>query len=242
MNKLGLSALICVLCATAACSRLREPTDAQLGTLLASDHANPAEVNAPLDTNAIECMRSWSGDTELLKGLPMRVAGEDGQKSCRGKLDGLLGSAARNPDKFSFQDVTAPKVVRRAIELQNARRQAALADPSRRQVPPGLMTSNSPAPAAFGTPDPNVNLGVAGSELEEAERLCVQAQQAAAEPDANPRVKSYAAYCVSTLRKLRSTMEQAARNGQGQQVIGGIAASATNLANTARTVLALGKQ
>jgi len=241
MNKFGLSALICVLCATAACSRLREPTDAQLGTLLLGEHANAADVNAPLDSNAIECMRSWSGDAELLKGLPMRVAGEDGQKACRGKLDGLLADSARNPEKFGFPDVTAPKVVRRAIDLQNARRQAVLADPSRRQVPPALMTPRSPTATAFGTPDPNVNLGVAGSELEDAERLCLQAQQAAAEPDANPRVKSYAAYCVNTLKKLRSTMEQAARNGRDQQVLSGIAASATNLANTARTVLALGK-
>jgi len=242
MNKLGLCTVIGMLCLTAACSRLREPTDAQLANLLVVERANPADAKAPLDTMAIECLRSWSGDADLLKGLSMRVAGEDGQKTCRGKLDGLLADTARNPDKFSFEEVTAPKVVRRAMDLQNARRQAALADPARRQAPPALTQPRPAAPANLGTPDPNVDLGAAGSELQEAENLCLQAQQAATAPDAHQRLKSYAAYCVGTLKRLRATMEQAARNGRGQAELGSIAASATNLANTARTVLALGKQ
>jgi hypothetical protein len=244
MNKLGLCTVIGMLCLTAACSRLREPTDAQLATLLTG--ASPAAANAPFDTMAVECLRSWSGDADLLKGLSMRVAGEDGQKTCRGKLDGLLADTARNPDKFSFEEVTAPKVVRRAMELQNARRLAAAAD-NRNQIPAALTGAGAGAtaarpPATLATPDPNVDLGVSGTELREAETLCTQAQQAAADPQAKSGVKRFAAFCAGNLRKLRNSMEQAARSGQGQERLSAIAVSAKNIANTARQVLAEGKQ
>jgi hypothetical protein len=245
MNKLGLSALICVLCATAACSRLREPTDAQLGALLIGERANPADVNTPLSVGAIECMRSWSGDADLLKGLSMRVAGEDGQKTCRGTLDGLLADTARNPDKFSFEDITAPKIVRRAVELQKARRAAATTAPQ--QIPPALVGTNpvansARAPDTLAAPDPNVELGVSGSELQEAEQLCLQTQQAATDPQAKDGLKKFAAFCMRNLRTLRNSMENSARHGQGQERLAAIAVSATNLANAARQVLAEGKK
>jgi len=241
MNKLGLLALLCVLGAT-ACSHLREPTDEQLAALLRSERADPADANALLDGNAIDCLRAWSGDKTLLQGLPVRVAGEDGQKECRGKLEGWVADAGRNPDKFSFEDVTAPKVVRRAIDLAESRRAAALADPSKRQVPAALGgASAAKAPQPLAPPDPTVNLGVAGTRLAEAEALCLQAQQAAATPE-HKQIKRFADYCSGNLRNLRTAMEQAARAGQSAERLDQMAASADNIANVARNALAEGSK
>ncbi|GAA0711019.1 hypothetical protein [Dokdonella soli] len=238
MNKIGLAAVLCAI-GVAACMHLREPSDAQLATLLLGERANPADANAPLDTNAIDCLRAWSGDKELAKGLPVRIAGEDGMKSCRGKLDTWVADATRNPDKFRFDDVSAPKTVRRAMALQEARRLSAAANPAAREVPAALARPAAP-PAALATPDPTVDLGVAGSRLQEAETLCQQTQQAAAKKDANAGLKSFAEFCAGNLSKLRATMEQSAHSGQGSERLDAIAASADNIANVARSVLAAG--
>lgn len=241
MNKPGLLALLCVFGA-AACSHLREPTDAQLATLLRSERAAPTDASALLDGRAIECLRAWSGDKELLKGLPVRVAGEDGQKECRGNLDGWIADASRNPDKFSFADVSAPKVVRRAMTLEEARRVAAAADPARHQIPAALgRTSALSAPKPLATPDPAVDLGAAGARLAEAEALCLQAQKAAATPE-HKQMKRFADYCSGNLRNLRTSMEQSARSGQGPERLDQMAASADNIANVARNALAEGSQ
>lgn len=230
MNKLLLLAAALGL---AACSPSRAPTDAQLATLLASERAEPGAPNAPLDGRSIECLRAWSGDAGLLKGLSVRYAGEDGKQACRGSLETRLGEAARNPEKFTFAEVTAPATVRRAIALQEARRLAALANPAQRQ-PPAAMTPRVPG-AKLAPPDPNVELGVAGTRLSEAEELCRQAQQAAV---GNPDLRRFATYCTSSLRRLRSNMESTARNGLGADQLDAYARSADNLANTARELLA----
>ncbi|MFI4970321.1 MAG: hypothetical protein ACHP7D_08935 [Lysobacterales bacterium] len=241
MNKLGLAALLGML-GIAACSHLREPTDAQLATLLRSERATAVDASAQLDASAIDCLKAWSGDAELLKGLSVRYAGEDGKAACRTRLDGWIADAARNPDHFTVQELSAPKTVRRAIELQEARRLAALTDPAKRQIPPALLAPAAAAPVPPATPDPSVDLGVAGAKLEEAETLCQQTQQAAADAQAAPNLKSFAAYCGTNLRRVRTSMEQAARNGQGAARLDALAGSATSLANTARNVLAAGKQ
>ncbi len=239
MNKLGLFALLCALGAT-ACSHLREPSDAQLATLLRSERAEPTDANAALDGRAIECLRAWSGDKELLNGLPARAAGEDGKKECRGNIDGWIADASRNPDKFSFADVSAPKVVRRAMGIEEARRLAAATDPAKRQ-PPAVFNSTPAVPKPLATPDPAVDLGIAGTRLAEAEALCLQAQQAAATPEHN-KIKRFADYCSGKLRTLRTSMEQAARNGQSAQRLDEMAVGADNMANVARNALAKGSQ
>lgn len=238
MNKLVMTAIACAIGAT-ACSHVREPSDAQLATLLRSERAAATDPDAQLDTNAIECLRGWSGDADLLKGLAVTFAGEDGKKTCRAALNVWIGDAARNPDKLAFEDVSAPKAVRQAIALAAARTAAAVAKQSQHQIP-GALTA--PVVAAPRAPDPAVDLGIPGSELAEAETLCQQVQQAAAAPDANPKLASYANFCATNLSQLRATMEQAGRNGQQADKLTALAAGATNMAMTARKLLALGKQ
>lgn len=233
MNKLLPLAALAAL-GLAACSQLRTPDDAQLTTLLASEHANPAETNAPLDARSIECLRAWSGDAELLKGLSVRYAGEDGKRTCRTALDARLAEAARNPDKFTFAEVTAPETVRRAVALQESRKLAALANPAQHQPPAALTQPRLPS-AKLVPPDPNIDLGIAGTRLKEAEDLCLQAQQAAGSDD---DLKRFATYCTSSLRRLRSNMETSARKGLGAEQLDAYARSADSLAVTARELLA----
>lgn len=243
-----------VICAfgASACSHRREPTDAQLVTLLQSDraapdNAAPDNANAPLDQRAIGCLRAWSGDATLLRGVPLAMAGEDGKKACHTTLDTRLAGVASNPEKFTFAEVTTPKVVRRAVGLQEARTLAELANPASRNIPPALMRKsvhNIPvAPgAAFAPTDPAIDLGVAGTKLKEAQSLCAQTQQAAVAPDAKDNLKRYAAFCIGNLKRLQSTMEIAGKNGRPQQELEKIATSADNMATVARNVLAGGKR
>lgn len=238
MNKLVMTAIACAIGAT-ACSHVREPSDTQLATLLRSERAAATDPDAQLDKNAIECLRGWSGDADLLKGLAVTIAGEDGKKTCRAALNVWIGDAARNPDKLAFEDVSAPKAVRQAIALAAARTAAAIADPAKHQIPSALTPPVVNAPRA---PDPAVDLGAAGAELADAESLCQQVQQAAGAADANPKLVGYAKFCAANLSRLRGTMEQAARNGQQADKLTALAGSASNMATTARKLLALGKQ
>ncbi|MEO7326179.1 MAG: hypothetical protein ABIW82_15240 [Dokdonella sp.] len=238
MNKLVLTAIACAIGAT-ACTQPRQPTDAQLATLLHIDRAAATDAKALLDTNAIECLRGWSGDADLLKGLAIHFAGEDGKKECRVRLDQWVSDSTRNPDKFSFDDISAPKTVRQAIALQAARAAAAMADQAARPIPNAL--SPAPMPQAPRVEDSTIDLGAPGAQLKEAETLCQQVQQAATAADANPKLAGYAKFCGGNLSKLRGTMEQAARNGGGNERLEALVASANNMANTARKLLGSGK-
>ena len=237
MMKLVPIAALCAL-GVIACSHLREPDDAQLATLLQGDHANAADANAPLDSRAIECLRAWSGDADLLKGMAMRYAGEDGRKSCRTTLDGRVADAGRNPDRFTFAEISAPKVVRRAIELQQARRLAAAGRHAQRGkfrprcatlAPPG---QDSRRRTRTSTSAPPVRV------CRKRKTLCLQTQQAAADPAADSGLKRFAGYCMGSLRKLRTTMEASARNGRTPEQLRSLADSADNIANVARELLA----
>lgn len=236
MNRFLLIAIACVLGAS-ACSRLREPTDAQLGTLLRSERADPADANAALDSLAVECLRGWSDDKELLKDLPMRSAGEEGRKTCRTKLDGWIADAERNPDKFSFADLSAPKTVRRAMGLLAERNVAALNNAASRQAPSALTRPAAPGGFGYVAPASNVDLGVASMPMQQAESLCEQSAKAATVPDANPRIVTYAKFCATTLRKMRVSMEQFAKAGN-QKGLESLAQSADAMANNARDALA----
>ncbi len=237
-NKLAMVMIACAFSMT-ACSQLREPNDAQLTTLLHGEGASATDATALLDNNAIDCMRSWSGNEKLLQNLPIGATSVEGKKACQNKLDGLLADAARNPEKFKFAEVTAPKVVTRVIDLQEARRMAALANPAAHE-PPAALTNRVPASAPFNPAKSTVDLGAAGMRLQEAETLCQQVQQAASKEGADASLKSLAPFCATTLRTMRSRMEQAARNGQGSERLDAIASSADNLAAAARNALAKG--
>lgn len=235
MNKFLLLTIACVLGVT-ACSQLREPTDAQLGTLLRSENTDPADANATLDGLAVECLRAWSEDKDLQKGLPVRTAGEDGRKACRTRLEGWVADAVRNPDKFSFADLSAPKTVRRAMELQEARKAAAMASRKGEGIPVGQMP---PVPGrALKAPDPTIDLGPAGAALQEAETLCQQAQEAAKAEGANKRLVRYAQYCTASLNGMRKSMEGFVKTNNAASV-DALVKNANRKSNTAREVLAL---
>lgn len=234
MKKIYLTVLCCAL-GIVACAK-REPTDAQLIALLHTERASPTGATERLDAGALTCLRAWSGDLELSAALPTGVSSEDGKKTCRGRLDGWIADAARNPDKFRFEDVSAPPVVRRALALQKSQQMATLNDPASHQIPAAL-TKPAPQPAALAVPDPTVDLGTAGVSLQEAETLCQQVQQKVAGGGANQSLTRFGAFCAGNLRKLRTTMESVAKSGHTAK-LDTFAASATNMANNAREVLA----
>lgn len=241
MKKLALTAIACAI-GTVACSHVRELNDTQLAALLRSERAQAADANALLDSKAIECLRAWSGDATLAKGLPPMLADEPGKKACRVQLDAWIAQPARNPDKFAFQDISAPKTVQQAIALQAARHAAFMANSASHQIPAALTARPAAVPQGPRPADPTVDLGPAGNELKEAESLCEQVQPvAAADADANSGIKRFAAYCTGNLRQLRGSMEQAARNGQDSSRLDAIAKSATAIANIARKQLAAGQ-
>ncbi len=233
MKKILLVAIACAIGAS-ACSGTREPTDAQLGTLLRSERADPADAKAVLDSPAVECLRAWSGDAELQKNLPIRSSSENGRASCRSKLDGWIADAARNPDKFTFADLSAPKTVKRAVQLLASSSVAALGDNA--PVPKALTkaaavpTYSAPATAPAG-------LGAAGAKLQEAESLCQQIAQKAAVPGASPRLTQFAKFCSGNLGGTRTKMERFAQSGNSEAV-DALGVQAEGLAGTARKLLA----
>lgn len=241
MKRILFVAIACAIGAS-ACSGTREPTDAQLGTLLRSERADPADAGAQIDALAVECLRAWSDDKELLKNLPMRSAGETGRKACRAKIDGWIADAARNPDKLAFTDVSTPKAVRRAMELQgtrNAAAPAAVAESPREQPRiPAALTRPVAAPAGgYIAPASNIDLGVASMPMQQAESLCEQVSKAVAGGNTNPRLVGYAKFCATSLPKMRSSMEQFSQAGN-KRAMESLAQSAENMANSAREALA----
>lgn len=220
----------------AGCSGPRELDDAQLAQLLRSENARPDDANASLDRSAVDCMRAWSGDAALQRGLSVRYAGEDGKKSCRNQLEVRIQDEVRNPRGARFEDVTNPATVRRAMALLEAGKKTPAQPVAGPAVPP-------PRPAAaagdfknqLAPPDPNVDLGVAGARLREAEDLCREVRaQVAARPD----LKRFADFCGGSLRRLRATLEQSARRGRSPEKLAELADSADNVARTARDLLA----
>ncbi|MEP7043358.1 MAG: hypothetical protein ABI843_09855 [Dokdonella sp.] len=219
MKKFFLVAMACAL-GTTACSH-REPNDVQLSALLRSDHADPSDPTPPLDTPSVICLRAWSGEVGLLTGLAVGVASDEGKKACRAKFDGRIADASHNPDKFTFDEVSAPKVVQRAMNLAVSRRLAAVNSSSSRPPPAAIFKPTaSPhpgAPAAAPAIGPAVEMGTAGVTLSESEQMCEQLQQKAA-TSTDPGVKNYGAYCASSLKRTRDAMEAAAAHGDSAKL------------------------
>ena len=219
MKKLAF-AVVAVALGLAACSH-REPTDVQLGTLLQIERANVGDPNPPFDTALLTCLRAWSGDVGLLTGLPIGVASEDGKKACRGKVDARVADPSHNPNKFTFEEISTPNVVKRAMALAAARKIAAINSASNRP-PPGVFGKPAPAPvpphpAEQPPVGPPVELGVAGVTLKESEAMCEQLQQMATTSD-NPGVKNYGALCGNSLKRTRDAMEAAAARGDSAKI------------------------
>ena len=234
MKKIHLILLGCIL-GVSACSHLREPDDAQLETLLHREDAIKADASASIDANAVGCLRAWSNEPELTQGLPVRIAGEDGRKSCRTRIDGWIADATRNPDKFSFAELSAPATVRRAMSLLDAHAASEKALGSS-AIPSALTRRPVTLPRA-PTPDPTVDLGAPGAELADAETLCQQIAAASAEPAASADLRRFAGYCGKSLSKLRRSMEASVKAGRKQADLEAFAVSARNMAHIARDLL-----
>ena len=218
------------LLGAAACSR-HAPTDAQLVALFGTARAGAADTGAPLDGNSIDCLRNLSNDPELAKDLPPAFSGEPGKRGCPHLLESRISDAQRNPDKLVAADVTAPAVVRRVMALQSQRRLAAL-DASGSHQPPAALTNPVPPPPAAPS---EVDLGPAGEKLKEAEDLCLQVQRRVAAKD-DVRLRGFANFCGTTLKRTRASMEIVAKKGN-QAHLEELGTVAGNLANNARRLL-----
>jgi hypothetical protein len=235
MNSYGWALLGGAL-AMAGCAKQRVPEDFQLSALLQREDAK-ASGNPAIDAQAVGCLRAWSGDAELAKGLSVLVAGEDGRKRCHDRLQGWLADSSRNPAKFTFEEISTPEVARRAKALLDAQG-GDVRPPGNGRVPGALRK-----PVAVAKPrpaDPSVDLGAPGAELAEAETLCTQAAEKAQADGAGARsaLQRFANYCGGRLQKLRATMEEAAKAGRKPEALEPYASSARGLATTARELLA----
>jgi len=240
MKNLCLLALACAI-ATTACtpSSQRLPTDAQLTQLLHGERAAPNDPKAPIDRLALDCLRAWSGNAELMHDLSKALVDDAGRKDCRVRVDGFIKDATRNPDQVTFAEVSAEPAVRRVVEL--AREHA--------PPPPNVVTrpiASAPLPGNPSPPMPsaalsNIDLGAAGSDLEDAEELCGKAQAAAAAPDAATPLKGYAKFCGPSLARLRINMENMKRNGADDERLRATSQAARNQASNARRMLEAGK-
>jgi hypothetical protein len=239
MKSLCLPVLACAI-ATAACtpSPLRMPTDAQLTQLLHSERAAPNDPKAPIDRLALDCLRAWSGNAELMRDLSKALVDDAGRKDCRARVDGFIKDATRNPDHVTFDEVSAEPAVQRVVAL--ARDHA--------PPPPNAVTRPIASAPLPGSPIPpvqpapsTVDLGVAGTDLQDAEDQCHKAQVAAGAADASAPVKGFAKFCGRSLVRLRTNMETMKRNGADDERMRATSQSARNLANNARAILGAGK-
>ncbi|HEY6941133.1 hypothetical protein [Dokdonella sp.] len=238
MTRTALFTLACTL-GVAACSHTRMPTDDELTHLLRSERAAPTDAKAALDRAAVDCLRAWSGNAELMQGLGPSLTDDAGRKDCRARVDGFLQDATRNPSSLAFADVSAEPAVRRAVELA---RLHAPPPPNvvTRPIPPSAMPGSTPAPPAAPA-QPGVDLGGVGADLQDAEEQCRKVQEAAMAADAKPIMKRFAQYCGSNLSRLRATMETMKRSGADEKRLDATVVAARNIANNARNILAGGK-
>jgi hypothetical protein len=215
MNKLVFAAAICTV-GLGACSQLREPTDQQLVSLLRVDASAATGGSTLLNGEAIDCLRALSGDKELVKGLSIRVAAEDGVKGCRTRLEGMVADTTRNPAKLRLTDFSAPQTVRRVMALQVSHMNTQ-AETQPAPAPTAVLASASTPPAPPAAPPANdVDLGAAGVKLKEAEDLCGQAKEAAAKPDAATNLKNFGLSCAANLDMIRAYMQRVARGKSGR--------------------------
>lgn len=216
-----------------ACAHKRTPTDAQLIALLHSDRPSAAST---IDSSTANCLRAWSGDDKLTAGLPLSLTTQAPAKaSCKVRLDAWIGDAQRNSEHFTFEEVSAPPVVTRVVALSEASLAAMSAND---KIPPSLQAKPPVAmpplmPSALPPPD----LGPAGRDLAHAEDLCAQVQKKAANAAANEPIKRFADDCSASLRRIRGTMEQAARSNPSQERLRAIAEDSANFTAIAQQFL-----
>jgi hypothetical protein len=218
----------------AACHHAKTATDAQLTKLLRSERAQPNDPRAPIDPGAVGCLRAWSGDADLAKPLPPAAVSDATKAACRKKLDDWIADATRNPDKFAFDDVSAPATVRQAIALlEQHRATAALPMPGDRP-PAAMMGQNPVAPPPVVLPKGPVDVSAATAGVSELDGLCKQAKDAAAAGSTAPIVR-YAPMCDRRIAQLRDRISELSANG-------GTSREAEMLNDNVRRMLVFGRQ
>jgi hypothetical protein len=202
----------------AACKGAHTPTDAQLTQLLRLERAAPSDPRAPLDPQAVDCLRAWSGDVELSSNLPPSVSGDPAKNACKQRLDGWVADATRNPDKIKFEDASAPPAVRRAMALLADHRATAMMPnhvPTPGTQPPAtMMPGNTPPAAAPGGP---VDMTATVAAVDELDGLCQKAKQAAASGDTTQPISRYASFCDKRIEQMRTRISMLQQRGDSQQ-------------------------
>lgn len=226
MNKSLATAVACAVALSACVAR--EPTDVELTTLLRREGTAATDKAPPIDLPAIHCLRAWSGDGELGKGLSAAMSTDEAKSRCRVTLDAWLASADRNPGKLDFGQIDKPAVVRRAMAMQIAN----AAESANRRPPPGLVNAPPKATMSSLIPGAGPDMGAQGESLKQAEMRCVKVQQLAAAGSSDTRLQRFSAYCVGSLRDMRAAMERSATHANSQ-LLDKIATDASNLSNTA---------
>jgi len=212
MNKIAFFALAAGIAGLSACTHLRSPTDDQLRTLLHDDRARPNMP--PIDLIASQCLRAWSKDAALIAGLPAGFAAEGTAKTnCRNRIDGWLADGQRNPSNFSFDDISAPAVVRRIVAIAEPATSTAQATQQASHTPPPMFRPNQPPVADTG---PHTDIGTTQALLKEADDSCKLAQQKASAPGADLALQRFAKYCGTSVERGRATLANA--NVSAQQI------------------------
>lgn len=215
-------AMFCAVVCLAACGK-RMPTDEQLGQLLRAESAS-ASPGAGIDHDAVTCLRAWSGDVELRGHLSADAVSEASKADCRKRLEAWIADRGRNPAAFRFEDISAPPVVRKVVELQQAaRRGKADADlppmGGGAVVPPALSRQVAKGPvAAPAEAAPPVDLGEVGVRLRDAESACEKVEHAVASGLSDPNAAAFARSCGPNLRTLRGAMENAVRGNDSKRL------------------------
>jgi hypothetical protein len=195
----------------AACHHAKAPTDAELTSLLRVQNSQPTDLRAPLDPAAVECLRAWSGDADLTRSLAVQW-NDAVKQNCRKRIDGWIADATRNPDKLSFEDVSAPPSVRQAIALMQQHRGAVSTLPAKTDQPPAMMMGQKAAAPPTTLPKGPVDVTGATAGLKELDGLCKQAKDAAASGSTTP-IARYATMCDRRIAQLRDRVNELATNG-----------------------------
>jgi outer membrane lipopolysaccharide assembly protein LptE/RlpB len=220
MHRIGAVALAAA-CITglAGCGK-RALSDTQLTQLLRTERAMANDPNAPLDANAIDCLRAWSGDLELTAALSPSVNSDMNRKACRQRLDNWLADATRNPGNVTFEQAATPASIRRAQALLLEHRAKGVAGlPSAADRQPGQLAARTPAPAAPATtsgamPAGTVDVKEATDGLAKLDQLCARANQSSS--GANETVVRFAGYCERRNEQMRSRITSIQQRGDAR--------------------------
>ncbi|MBX3688682.1 hypothetical protein [Dokdonella sp.] len=200
------------LAGLSACTHTRSPTNEQLHTLLQEVRPRSSTV-APISVPTVQCLRAWSGDAELVLGVPASLAAEsEGRNTCRKHLEGWLADSARNPAKFSFDDLVAPAVVRRVMAMVEGHDPAAAraaAQAAQAPMPPRAVLNNSPRTTAQVT-GPMTDIGTTHALLKDADEICKTAKAKATTANAPVALQRFANYCEGYVTRAQGTLANAA--------------------------------